>query len=149
MRILLAKLLVAATGLLIILLAIAFATIRNAPDNVPVAAPGRVAPVGADTGVALPPMGDTSGPHDARAAAVARGRAVYAEQRCGTCHSIAGLGNTRSPLDGVGKRLTEREIRRWIVAPREMNPAVAKRGYQLPDADLDALVAFLTAGDPR
>ena len=61
------------------------------------------------------------------------------------CHSIKGEGNTRSPLEGVGGRLTEREIRLWIIAPQEMNPAVAKRGYQLSDEDLDALVAYLIA----
>ena len=46
-------------------------------------------------------------------------------------HSIEGDGNMRSPLDGVGGRLTEREIRLWIVGPPEMNPVVAKRAYQL------------------
>jgi hypothetical protein len=61
------------------------------------------------------------------------------------CHSIAGEGNTRLPLDGLSARLTEKEIRLWIVAPQEMNPAVAKRGYQLPEEDLSALVAYLTA----
>lgn len=44
--------------------------------------------------------------------------------------------------DGVGGRLTEKEIRLRIVAPKEMNPAVAKRGYQLSEEDLNALVAY-------
>jgi hypothetical protein len=65
------------------------------------------------------------------------------------CHSLEGEGNTRSPLDGVGGRLTEREIRLWIVAPQQMNPAVAKRGYRLSEEDLNALVAYLTASAHR
>ena len=143
MRVLLAKLLVGVSGLLIVVLAILFAVIRNPSDHAQVAAQDQVTrttpAAGAD---ALPSR-------DAQAATVTRGRAVYVEQRCRACHSIEGDGNTRSPLDGVGGRLTEEEIRLWIVAPHEIDPAVAKRGYQLPEEDLSALVAYLTAhGDP-
>jgi mono/diheme cytochrome c family protein len=75
---------------------------------------------------------------------VARGKAVYAEQRCSACHSIAGAGNKRNPLDGVGSKLKEADIRKWIVAPREMNPKVRKRAFdKLSKADLDALVAYM------
>lgn len=77
-------------------------------------------------------------------ARVKRGVTVYREQRCQVCHSIAGVGNKRYPLDGVGDRLTDDEIRTWIVAPRKMNPKVAKKPYdKLPTADVDALVAYL------
>ncbi|MDE3126795.1 MAG: cytochrome c [Gemmatimonadota bacterium] len=118
MRILLARLLVAVTGLVIVLMAAAFALIRNA----------AVAPPAATSDL------------------VARGRAVYQAQRCGRCHSLGGEGNPAHPLDGVGARLVERDIRKWIVAPQEMNPRVAKRGYALPAGELDALVAYLRAG---
>ncbi len=77
-------------------------------------------------------------------AGAARGAEVYREQDCQACHSIAGAGNRRHPLDGVGARLTADQIRTWIVAPREMNPRVRKPAYdRLPQADLDALVAYL------
>lgn len=77
-------------------------------------------------------------------AAIERGRQVYTQRRCQACYSIAGVGNTRYPLDGVGSRLTAEEIRKWIVAPREMNPTVRKKAYdKLPAVDLDALVAYL------
>jgi mono/diheme cytochrome c family protein len=73
-----------------------------------------------------------------------RGEEVYREQKCQACHSIAGVGNKRYPLDGVGSKLAADDIRRWIVAPREMNPKVSKRAYdRLPKADLEALVAYL------
>ena len=75
---------------------------------------------------------------------VARGAEVYRAQKCQACHSIAGVGSKRYPLDGVGTKLTEDDIRRWIVAPREMKPTVSKRAYdKLPKADLEALVAYL------
>lgn len=82
-------------------------------------------------------------------ALLARGKRVYAEQRCRLCHSIAGVGNTRSPLDGVGSRLSAAQIRAWIVSPREMDPNVRKRAYRdIPPADLEALVAYLQAVPP-
>jgi cytochrome c2 len=78
------------------------------------------------------------------AARVKRGTEVYREQKCQACHSIAGVGNKRYPLDDVGTKRTEDELRKWIVAPREMNPKVTKRAYdKLPKADLEALVAYL------
>ena len=74
----------------------------------------------------------------------ARGKEVYREQHCSACHSIGGAGNRRYPLDGVGGRLTETQIRKWIVAPREMDSTVRKRAYdKLPKGDLDALVKYL------
>jgi len=148
MRILFAKLLVAVTGLLIVVLAILFAVLRSPTDDAHLAAPEQVTQTTPEAGVVAPTTKDANS-QAPQAATIARGRAVYAEQRCRVCHSIEGEGNTRSPLDGVGGRLTEREIRRWIVAPQDMNPAVAKRGYQLSEEDLNALVAYLTASSRR
>ena len=77
-------------------------------------------------------------------ARVARGAEVYREQKCQACHSIAGAGSRRYPLDGIGSKLTEDDIRKWIVAPRDMNPKVSKRAYdKLPKVDLESLVAYL------
>ena len=82
--------------------------------------------------------------------AAAKGPAVYAAKNCGLCHSIAGKGNTKGPLDGVGTKLTADEIRAWIVTPKEMTaktkaarqpamPVTAK----LSKDEIDALVAYL------
>jgi mono/diheme cytochrome c family protein len=77
---------------------------------------------------------------------IERGRVVYAEQKCQACHSIAGVGSRRYPLDGVGSKLGADDIRKWIVAPREMNPRVSKRAFDsLPPADLEALVAYVSS----
>ncbi len=81
---------------------------------------------------------------------IEKGMAVYQSQDCLSCHSIAGQGSPRSPLDGVGARLSAPEIRDWIIADEslqdELAPRVitAKTRYrELPEADLDALVAYL------
>jgi mono/diheme cytochrome c family protein len=146
MRMLFAKLLVVVTGLLIVMLAIVFAVIRNASEA-PAPRPS------AEVRMPAPEIGVAPRTSEAvvrpQAAIVGRGRAVYVEQRCPMCHSLDGEGNTRSPLDNVSRRLTEKEIRLWIVAPQEMNAAVAKRGYRLSEEDLNALVTYLMAkGSP-
>jgi mono/diheme cytochrome c family protein len=67
------------------------------------------------------------------------------------CHAIAGKGGKSSALDGVGKKLTAEDIKKWITHPTEMTaqtkstkkpPMPAKYG-SLPAADLDALVAYM------
>jgi mono/diheme cytochrome c family protein len=75
---------------------------------------------------------------------VAGGRRVYDREGCAMCHSIAGQGSRRVPLDGVGGRLGREEIRKWIVAPQEMKPGVKKEPYRLDAQDLDLLVEYLS-----
>ena len=86
----------------------------------------------------------------AAAADAARGEAVYAEQKCALCHSIAGKGNARGSLDGVGTKLSADDIKQWIVNPREMTAKTRadrkppmKAYPNLSAADIDALVAYL------
>lgn len=83
-------------------------------------------------------------------AQIDKGMKVYGEQKCSMCHSIAGKGNAKGPLDGVGTKLTADDIRLWIVNPKE---ATAKhkatrtppmKAYpSLPKDELDALVAYM------
>jgi mono/diheme cytochrome c family protein len=115
MRRILAGILALATGLVIVLLSALFAWIK-----VP----------------ASPPPPDAKAP-------VEQGRRVFEELRCRACHSIAGAGSPRYPLDGVGSRLTREQITLWIVSPQEMKPGVAKRAYEISEHDLEALVDYL------
>jgi len=92
-----------------------------------------------------------SGPAFAQGAAE-KGAAVYAAQKCATCHALDGKGMAKGPLDGVGTKLTADEIRAWIVTPAEMTKKAnatrkpAMRAYaSLPKEDLDALVTFLAS----
>ena len=85
----------------------------------------------------------------------ARGPKVYAEQNCATCHSIAGVGNPRHPLEGIGARSAE-ELRQWITATGsaegKLPHSVVRRKSryrELPAEDLDALVGYLLALHPR
>jgi mono/diheme cytochrome c family protein len=85
-------------------------------------------------------------------ALVARGLAVYEEQACGRCHSVDGRGNPRSPLDGVGARLTRDALRDAVTASGSTREALtrsvirAKEGFGgLPEQDLSALVAYLSS----
>lgn len=85
-------------------------------------------------------------------ALVEKGRALYAENRCATCHSVARKGNPLDPQDEVGARLTAAELRQWIVDPRAMaRKTKAARKPPMPvfealkPADVDALVAYLSS----
>lgn len=71
------------------------------------------------------------------------GKKIFEREGCPMCHSIGGAGNRRNPLDGVGKRLDAARIRTWILAPQEIRPGIAKKGYKLSEPDLDALVRYL------
>ena len=91
-------------------------------------------------------------PAFAQDARIEKGKQVYTAQKCQACHSIAAVGNKKGPLDDVGARLKEDDIRQWIVAAPEMTAkakAVRKppmKAYAtLPKEDVDALVAYLAS----
>lgn len=84
-------------------------------------------------------------------AQIAQGRSVFEQQKCSTCHSIAGAGNGRYPLDGVAEALTGEELRRWTtgtgVAATELSAGVKRRKQRfqsLAEDDMAALVAYLS-----
>jgi mono/diheme cytochrome c family protein len=81
---------------------------------------------------------------------VEQGEKLYGSNKCSMCHSIAGKGNPKGPLDEVGSKRTAEEIRQWLINPAEMTgktkstrkppmPTYAK----LPKEDIDALIAYL------
>jgi mono/diheme cytochrome c family protein len=83
--------------------------------------------------------------------AKANGEAVYTAQKCSVCHSVAGKGNVKGPLDGVGSKLTPEEIRAWITDTKAMTAktkAIRKpemKVYTLEKDEVDALVTHLSA----
>jgi mono/diheme cytochrome c family protein len=83
--------------------------------------------------------------------AEAQGEKVFADQKCSLCHSIAGKGNVKGPLDEVGSKLSADDIRAWITDAKAMTAktkATRKpemKAYTLPKEDVDALVAYLSA----
>ena len=83
--------------------------------------------------------------------AVDAGRRVFAAQKCSICHAIAGQGNQKGSLDGIGSKLSADEIRQWLMNAPEMAAKIkaerkpAMKVYAtLPKADLDGLVAYLS-----
>ena len=95
--------------------------------------------------VALPAVVSTQGDK------IEAGKKVYATQKCATRHSIAGVGSKMAPLDGVGSKHTVAEIKAWITDPDPLTaklatkPKIKMKKYTLPDAELDALVAYMAS----
>jgi mono/diheme cytochrome c family protein len=127
------------TGLLVLLLAVAFALIQN-PVKTPDATENRAhaPPVEPLESVVL----DSE--------RIEAGRQIYRQQTCARCHSIAGNGNPGNPLDGVGARRTAEELREWIIGADTLQgvlPGYAlklKQAYgELPGDDLDTLVIYM------
>jgi mono/diheme cytochrome c family protein len=87
----------------------------------------------------------------ARAQDAAAGAKVFADQKCNLCHSIAGKGNTKGPLDDVGSKLSAADIRAWIDDAAGMTQKTnatrkpAMKSYSLPKSDVDNLVAYLSS----
>lgn len=101
------------------------------------------------TGVALTTTGGEEGIDPAQ---IEQGRDVYAAQGCAGCHSIAGEGSPRSPLDGVGSQLDRSQLREWIIGgdsiAEDLSPRAlrVKRGYRdLEPEQLDALVEYMAS----
>lgn len=115
------------TGLLIFIMVLLFALLND---------PG--------TGLAGGPPPFLDDPDEPVSPLVEEGWRVYQTERCSRCHSIAGEGSPRYPLDGTADRRDALELRLWVVAPREMQPGVRKRAYDhLSEDEVEALVAFL------
>jgi mono/diheme cytochrome c family protein len=79
-----------------------------------------------------------------------QGEKLYADQKCSMCHSVAGKGNAKGPLDDVGSRLSDEDIRQWLINPRVMSEKAKSTRKPLMPAytklkaeDLNALIAYL------
>ena len=78
------------------------------------------------------------------------GAEIYQAKHCRTCHSIKGVGNPRSPLDGVGSRLNRAELREAIIgtgaASSKMSGAVRQRKAryaEMPEDEMSKLIDYL------
>lgn len=127
------------TGLLVLLLAIVFALIQNpveTPDTTQ--SRERVPSTLRKKAVALDPQ------------RIKAGQQVYKQLSCARCHAIAGQGNPRNPLDGVGARRSADELRDWIIGADALQGVLSARTFKLkqansalPDNDLDALIIYM------
>ena len=82
---------------------------------------------------------------------IADGKKLYSAKECEKCHMVAGKGNKIGPLDGVGTKLSEADIRKWLTDPVPMEakldhkPKVkmSSKKVSLNAAEVDALVAYM------
>jgi hypothetical protein len=74
-----------------------------------------------------------------------RGADLAGRLGCFACHALTGQGGKpAAPLDGVGARLTPRELGIAIAFPRQLHPGAKMPSYAfLPLAEQEALVNFL------
>jgi thiosulfate/3-mercaptopyruvate sulfurtransferase len=133
------------TGLLVFLLAAVFAVTQN-PIEPPDSAQSR-APL---------PAGERAEPAVLDPQRIEAGREVYRQQTCARCHSIAGEGNPRGPLDGVGARRSADELRDWIIGAEALQGEIPERAFRLKQEykvlssdDLDALVIYMQSLRPE
>lgn len=72
------------------------------------------------------------------------GKEVYTAQKCQMCHSIAGVGNKKYPLDDVATKMKADDIKKFLKDPKAIKPDVMMKSYaNLPAQDLDDMVAYL------
>ena len=124
-----ARRIVLLTALIVLLLAFVFARIQN---------PGQVSSTERKPSVVL----------DSKR--IETGRQIYQQQGCGFCHSIAGQGNPRNPLDGVGTKRSASELRDFITGADTLQGVLTtsirkmkQRYIELSADELDALVIYM------
>ena len=80
---------------------------------------------------------------------IEQGAALFVSQKCNQCHSVAGKGNVKGPMDGIGAKRTADEIQQWIVDPEGMRARTKAtrtpemKLIKLSKTQVDALVAYL------
>lgn len=96
-------------------------------------------------------------PREAAKVALAHpGQKLFEEKACATCHSFAGMGNPRLPLDGIGLRLDEGELREWITgagsSTNKLSPTIQKRKQRyrsMREEEMRVLIEYLRMGTKR
>jgi len=137
-----ARLIVLFTGLIVLLLAMVFAFVQN-PNKTSTVLKSEQQISSTTSTMDQKSVGLNS-------ARIEEGRKIYQEQNCSACHSIAGKGNPRTPLDSVGTRRTAEELRNWVTGSDKLQGLLPdrirrlKQKYkELSDDELDALVSYL------
>ena len=75
---------------------------------------------------------------------IERGKAVYDETGCATCHAIGGIGSTIGPsLDKIGSKYDAEKLKGILLNPKTLNPNTVMPPFEGSEEDLEALVAYL------
>lgn len=83
-------------------------------------------------------------PGGAVAGSVERGKLLFNESRCVTCHSVEGKGGNIGPdLAKVASKLRPDWLLKWLRNPQEMMPATRMPVYNFTEQDIRDMAAFL------
>jgi mono/diheme cytochrome c family protein len=83
-----------------------------------------------------------------------QGAALFTAQKCTMCHSYAGKGNPKGPLDKLTAKNKAEHIRQWLQDPEGMRAksnatrTPAMKPLKLSADQIDALIAYLTSVKP-
>ena len=73
------------------------------------------------------------------------GQEVYQTNKCQVCHSIAGAGNKKGPLDGIGSKMPKAAIKEVLLNPKDSGRKPLMKPVKLPENELEALVDYLAS----
>lgn len=156
MRELIARFICLLTLCVVVALAFLFAVRHNAPAQISdssrttnlISAPSTNVQVALPAIVASEPITNQS----PAAVTIDRGRTIFGQQGCASCHSVAGAGNPRYPLDNIGSRMQVDDLREWVTgtgpATNRLSSAVTRRKQRyrnLPEDDMGSLVLYLSS----
>ena len=156
MRELIARLICFLALAVVTILALLFAVRHNSTRSVPLTMTGTNSTSATDAFTSsarqpLPAIPATTNQSAESTSSTDRGREVFAQEKCMSCHSIQGSGNPRYPLDSAGVRWQPEELRGWItgtgIAADRLSSIVIRRKQryrELSDPDMNALVFYLS-----
>lgn len=128
-----ARRIVLITGLLVLLLAFLFAALQNPVKTTDITE-----------------SRDHLATIDFEPERIEAGKQVYQQQNCSRCHSIAGEGNPRNPLDNIGEKRSAEELRDYITGADRLQKIISERSLKLkqqyrllPVDELDALIVYM------
>ena len=77
-----------------------------------------------------------------------RGRMLFTEKKCVTCHTIAGQGGTQGPnLTQIAGRIRADYFPEWIRNPRNFKPTTEMPSFEGSEEELQAVVQYLLTLD--
>ncbi len=100
--------------------------------------------------IALNIKGIEALPHPEKLSPLAeRGREIFIEQKCYSCHGINGGGGPVGPDLGLGGKRDPKKVEAVLRNPGAFNAHTLMPAYDLPPEDMKALVAYIVSIGPN
>jgi cytochrome c2 len=101
-------------------------------------------------GASAPPPAPTPTPATAQMSAADYGKALFSAKGCVTCHHHAGVRNSGTFSEGLPDLSAYHGdadyLRKWLKDPSAVKPGTDMPTLGLKDDEIEALIAFLSAG---